>query len=619
MPNTNIDVSILLKARDEASGVLKKMGGQFRGSAQDMAKSFAIIGAAAAAALGLAVKSAAAFETRLTNVATLISGDSTEAVNGLKKGILELTKVIPKSADELGAAAYQIVSAGISDTTEALKVLEASGRLATAGLGTTEEATDLLTSALNAFQIPAKDSEKTADILFKTVKAGKTTVSELAQAFGMVAPIAAAAGVSLEEMQAATAALTTSGLKTSVAQTQVRQTIVSMIKPTKEMKGLLTAIGAETSDVAIKQDGLVGTLVKLKEATKGDNEELAKAFGSVEALNAVLALTGPQANAFTESLKSMTDGTVAMDDAFNKQTETFDSNLQLMKNGVERLKIAIGGPLLGSIGDVMKAFTPMADAFAKFAEKNPKLIATILILVAALGAIAAAFMAIGFILPGLTAAVSFFGVAIGFLTGPIGLVILAIGLLIGAGILLVKNWDKVMAQARQTADFIVNIFNWMFQSQKEAFERSFNNIKQGFQDTINFVRGIIDKIRDLVEGFRPSFKIGLDLPDIVGAWNSLRQRAHNIGIPGFQTGGVVPGIPGEPRLAMLHGGEKVLPHGAGGEGSGGGGLVININAGTVIASRTEIREFAEKIYEAVGELARAQNKTPVELLRLDQS
>ena len=119
------------------------------------------------------------------------------------------------------ASLYQVRSAGI-DAGDAMAVLESSAKLGVAGLGTTEEATNLLTTAFNNFADDAHNADAIANLLFKTVKAGKTTVAELTQAFGDLAPIAKAAGVSLEEVLASTAALTTTGLKTSVAQNKLK-------------------------------------------------------------------------------------------------------------------------------------------------------------------------------------------------------------------------------------------------------------------------------------------------------------------------------------------------------------------------------------------------------------
>ncbi|MCP6719745.1 MAG: phage tail tape measure protein [Patescibacteria group bacterium] len=358
-------IQILLQARDEASAKMRGLSGSIRklgGVVKSFIPVLGVIG------LGLAFKniiqSAAEFEQQMSNIATLISGDSTEAIKGFTKGIQELSKVIPKDPKELGAAAYQIVSAGISDVNEALDVLKSSSRLAVAGLGTTEEATDLLTSALNAFGISSDKSEETAAILFNTVKQGKTTVAQLSRAFGMVAPIAAEMGVSLEELQAATAALTLTGLQTSVAQTQLRAAMASLMKPTKEAKDLFDSLGVVSFKQLIdKSGGLVGAFEKLKEAAAGNEEALAKAAGSVEGLNAILSLTGSQSEAFAKTMESTKDATVNFDEAVQKQNETAKAQFQLLKNklNVELQKLAL--IILPALVEIMKVLPTIVNAF----------------------------------------------------------------------------------------------------------------------------------------------------------------------------------------------------------------------------------------------------------------
>lgn len=128
---------------------------------------------------------------------------------------------------------------------DAMMVLEKSAELATAGLGQTTEAVDLSTSAINAFGLKGKRAEKAFETIFLTVKSGKTTVAELAQSFGMVAGTAATAGIEFDELMAATAALTTTGLKASVAQTQLRSATLSIIAPTTDMTKALKELNIE--------------------------------------------------------------------------------------------------------------------------------------------------------------------------------------------------------------------------------------------------------------------------------------------------------------------------------------------------------------------------------------
>jgi TP901 family phage tail tape measure protein len=228
-------IQIVISAVDKASGVFKKAGGAI--SQLGTASKVAATGIAAfGVKMGVdAVKQAAKFESMMSDVNTLFD-DGGKSVGKMSTGIKDLLKNSPKSAEDLGASAYSIVSAGISDATEAVKVLDASQKLAVAGLGETSEATDILTSALNAFQIDAENANAVSNAFFLAVKGGKTTVSELAQGFGQVAPLANQMGIQFEDLISATSAMTTSGLKASVAYTQIRSALSSMLKPTKEME-----------------------------------------------------------------------------------------------------------------------------------------------------------------------------------------------------------------------------------------------------------------------------------------------------------------------------------------------------------------------------------------------
>ncbi len=301
------------------------------------------------AGLGAGIKSAVEFESQMANISTLISGDATEAVGELESGIKDLLKTVPKSADDLGAAAYDIVSAGISDTSQALKVLESSGKLAVAGLSTTGEATDILTSAINAFGLDAEESDKAADILFKTVKNGKTTVSKMAQAFGATAPVIASAKVSLEEFSAATAALTTTGLPAAQAQNSLRAAVVAIQKPTKEMSDLLEELGFESGQAALEKQGLVKTMIGLNKAADGEAEMLGKAFGSVEALTAATSLAGPQNKIYASTLKDMAEGGDAVNEAFGKQNETTAAQFQLMKNNLNVVLMEFANEIMPAV------------------------------------------------------------------------------------------------------------------------------------------------------------------------------------------------------------------------------------------------------------------------------
>ena len=338
--NLDIDKSGFDSKLDQTSSKSKKFAGVLK-------KVFKGVGIAVAAGLAVAIKRSASFETALTNISTLLSGDSTKAIEGFKKGILDMMSRVPASADELGASAYAIVSAGITDTSEALKILETSARLGTAGLGTTEEATTLMVLALNNFKESGLTSDQAANILFKTVKGGITTIADLSQSFGLVAPLAVDAGVTMEELSAATAALTQVNKSASISQNSIKAALVSLAKPTKEAQTLFEGLGVKTFPELIKKSGgMVAAFQAMKDETKGNTQQFAKAIGSGEALTSVISLLGDQSGAFNESWASMRDGTDSLTEAFEKQKATFSNSLKILRNNLDKIAISVGSKLL---------------------------------------------------------------------------------------------------------------------------------------------------------------------------------------------------------------------------------------------------------------------------------
>lgn len=357
------ELQIILTAKDKASKELSGVSGSL-----EKLKKAAKVGALALGALAitmgtLAVNAAIKFESAMSDINTLFD-DNGEKIAELETGIKRLLTTMPKSAEDLGASAYAIISAGITDTSEALNVLEASTKLAVAGLGSTEEATTLLVLAQNNFKDSTLSAEEKANVLFKTVRNGITTVAQMSQSFGLLAPLFETVGGTLEEMSAATAALTQVNKSASISQNSLKAGLVSMSKPTAQATGLFKKLGVDTFEALVKQTGgVVSAWGAMQEATEGNTEEFAKAMGSGEALTAVISLLGSQSESFASSMESMTNGVNVLDEAFKKQTETTKAQWQLMKNNFNVVMMELGAVILPLINTML---TPLIELMKRF-------------------------------------------------------------------------------------------------------------------------------------------------------------------------------------------------------------------------------------------------------------
>ena len=360
-----VELMAVIKAKDEASGVFNKIGKSNSKLIKGLGTLGAAAGVAALAIGGASIKMAVDFEKSMSNVSTLVD-TSTESMAEMGEKVMEISKRVPVELADLSTALYDVRSAGIS-ASDAMMVLEKSAMLGVAGLGTTQEAVNLATSAINAFGFEGEEAAKVFDTIQLTVKSGKTNISELAQSFGMVAGTANTAGVDFNELMAATAALTTTGLKSSVAQTQLREAILSIQAPSKDMKEIISDLGYESGEAMIKELGLVGSMEAIDEAAKGNIEILKPAYGSVQGLGAAIALTGEQGDAFVQTLKDMADGEGALKEAFDKQNETAAAQYQLLKNNLNVEMINLGNKILPRILDhmpqIIKLVETLTDVF----------------------------------------------------------------------------------------------------------------------------------------------------------------------------------------------------------------------------------------------------------------
>lgn len=374
------------KALKDARSGLDKMGD----AAKRNRTKLLAVGAGVAAIGVLSIKSAADFQKGMAEVNTLINV-SQDQINALGGDVRELSKEFGINAVDATKALYQTISAGI-EPAKALEFLGIAAKTSIGGITDLETAVDGLTTVVNAFGFDASESEHVADILFETMRRGKTTIGELSDFMFQAAPVSAALGVSFEEMTASIATLTKQGTPTRVAMTGVRQAIISLAKPTEDMSRLLQIMGFDSGLLAIETLGLQGTFEALATKTGATETELVKAVGSVEALTTVLGITGKNAEIFREDLDAITNSAGAMGKGFDLMEDTTSQSLARLQSSLNDVKIQIGEELLPIVTSLAGKLTTAADAFGKLPD--PAKTAAV-----SLGGAAGAVVALGLVLP----------------------------------------------------------------------------------------------------------------------------------------------------------------------------------------------------------------------------
>ena len=334
----------------------------------------AVAGAAIAGATTAAVAfgktsldAAAKFETGMSNVSTLLDGDTVtvnKRIAEMGDGIMDIAKKTGLATDDLSNGMYQIVSA-LGDSADATSQLEVAAKAAKAGGATTVDAINLLSAVTKGYGDTSGEAwSKASDLAFQTVKLGQTSFPELAASMGKVVPIASALNISQEELFGSFATLTGVTGSTAEVATQMKSVFSGLMTPSKQLSDTISSLGYESANAMLDQLGLIGTLDKLSAACGDDKQAVAKLFSSVEAQTAVLALAGSQTENWVQKTEAMAGAANATSNAFDKQTDNLQGKLDKMKQVFETFKIRVGNILIPIVTNIVdKAIPKIEKAF----------------------------------------------------------------------------------------------------------------------------------------------------------------------------------------------------------------------------------------------------------------
>ena len=278
------------------------------------------------------------------------------------------------SQTELTTAAYDVASAGFTNAADATNVLKAASRGAIGGLSDLGTVADATTSVLNAYGLSSDKAAKLVDGFIQTQNDGKIIVAQYAAQIGRVAPIAAAAGVGIDELNAAISAVTATGVPVESTFAGLRQAIASVIKPTDEARKTSELLGIEFTSAAIKAKGFGGFLKDVIDKTGGSEVALTKLFGSVEAVATILPLANDGLTKFNTSLDNQKNSAGAAERATEDLGGTVSAQVGSIIKNIGNVARALDTVLAPSIKNIITQTNNLISAFSEAIQKFNDLI-----------------------------------------------------------------------------------------------------------------------------------------------------------------------------------------------------------------------------------------------------
>ena len=364
---------------DQYTGELGKTDQQTRSWASGLGTAISAAIAAALLAAAVAVSAFVAdslaefgkFETGMAEVFTLIPGASQAAMGQMEKDALAAASAMGRLPEEVVPALYQSLSAGVPPD-NVFDFLETANAAAIGGVTDLETAVDGITSVVNAYGEEMIDAGQASDLMFTAVRLGKTNFEELSGSLFNVIPTAASLGLEFENVTAALAVMTAQGTPTSVATTQLRQLLVELSKAGSDASLAFERAAGQSFPAFTAAGGDLQTaLVMMEQAAADGNVRLSDLFGSVEAGNAALALTGANTETFTAALEEMEGATGATDAAaaqfegtLERQQAQLEANLAVAKTTVGEGLAPILSHLTQLANELITNVTPALSSFA---------------------------------------------------------------------------------------------------------------------------------------------------------------------------------------------------------------------------------------------------------------
>lgn len=367
-------------AQDKISGLSSAATGAGRSLTKGLTVPLLGIGAASLAVTGK-------FDAGMSKVQA-ISGATAADMEKLRDKAKEMGAQTKFSATESAEAFSYMAMAGWK-TGDMLDGIEGIMNLAAASGEDLATTSDIVTDALTAFGLSAKDSTHFADVLAAASSNANTNVSMMGETFKYVAPVAGALGFNVEDVSTAIGLMANAGIKGSQAGTALRNIFTRMVKPTKQSAAAMEKLGVQVKDSHGNMkdfDTIMGDLRKgFGKLTQAEKAQTAAALAGQYGMSGLLAIV----NASDEDFDKLKGAIEGCDGASQEMAETMMDNLPgaltLMKSALEGLGIRIGEVITPAVTKIVQVFTKFISWLSQASDGTLRFAVAMGVILASIG------------------------------------------------------------------------------------------------------------------------------------------------------------------------------------------------------------------------------------------
>lgn len=391
---SNFTVSLFLKAFDQSSGVINKVGKQLSGLNIDQIRQSQKLNLQRRAdlrgqmldiaALGLAfsapIRSAIKFESAMADVKKVVDFDSPDGFIKMEQTIKEMARVIPIS--QVGLAAIVESGGQLGVASEDLDDFALSAaKMATAFDMMPDAAGDATAKLSNIFQIPINEIDSLGDAINHLSNNSAAKAGQMIEATLRVGGTGSQFGLLPQQIAALSGAFIALGKRPETAATGINAMLMKMQTATTQGKKFSQALkfmglDAKQLEKDIGEDAQ-GALLSFLETVEGvEKKDKAKVLGALfgnEFADDIASLVGGL-DGYREQVDLIADSSKyagSMTAEFQSRSKTTANTLILLKNVTGELSINFGAALLPAINDIANALIPMTVGLAEITQAFP--------------------------------------------------------------------------------------------------------------------------------------------------------------------------------------------------------------------------------------------------------
>ncbi|MDI4497563.1 phage tail tape measure protein [Moraxella nonliquefaciens] len=348
--------------------------------------------------LSVPIKLAIDFESAMADVKKVVDfGDNPilakQGVEALSSEILRLSSIRPMSATDIANIVALGGQSGIAKE-QLMQFADSAVKMGVAFDISAQQAGQSMAELRSAFQLDQKGVETLADkinYLGNTTPAAAKSIMEIVQRVGAFGEVA---GYSTGTVAVLGASMKGFGIAEEVAATSIKNMMLSLVAGETATKGQISAwkkLGFDHEQVAkdMQTNAEGTTLAVLKAISKLDKHEQASALKELFGSESLLGIAPLLANLGLieerlAGIKNASNFDGSMNKEYEVRAETTANNIQLLKNNMAHLGIAIGSVVLPALNGLINDIKPVIESVIGFAKANPVLVATLFKVVAAL-------------------------------------------------------------------------------------------------------------------------------------------------------------------------------------------------------------------------------------------